>query len=203
MRGVPVSPEPVVTWLSWRAVTPPPDTDAVPTVPVPAIDGEPACWLGLQPGRVDGTATVGCCAALGLLDGLPAVAGGATALGLAEGARTVGPIVPPDGAAEPGDAAPDDGDDAPALPALEPPELAPPDVCASAPDDAISKAATSVAKWGCAKGMTRSFPDSGSCENASPPGAFRPEKKSPALSRGAVGTDFTPREVFQCKRITA
>ena len=80
-------------------------------------------------------AVVGGCAALGLLCGVTVVVGGATALGLLAGPRTVGPIVPPDGAVAPGDVAVpgddvlgDAGDEAapddvpPVLPELDPPE---------------------------------------------------------------------------------
>jgi len=127
-------------------VTPPPDTDAVPIVPVPAIEGEPDCCEGLHPGRVAGTATVGCCAALGLLDGVVTVAGGATALGLLEGARTVGPLIPPPG----WDDVPGAEDVAPPE-ELVPPELDPPDepVWAKArPAPAKRSAAdSSMARW--------------------------------------------------------
>ena len=111
--------------MSCRAVTPPPDTDAVPIVPVPAIEGEPACCEGLHPGRVAGTATFGCCAALGLLDGVVTAAGGATALGLLEGARTVGLLTPPPDWDEVPGAEVVAPDDDPVPPEFDPPDEPP------------------------------------------------------------------------------
>lgn len=146
-------------------MTPPPVIDAVPTDPVPAIVGPLACCDGLQPGRVDGSATGGGCAALGLLCGWPVTVGGCTALGLGAGGRTVGPITPPDGAGVPGlgsalgaalgmlDAVPEVDVVPDVVPPLVPPvvppvvplELAPPDICANAlPAVVNSKAAVIV-----------------------------------------------------------
>jgi hypothetical protein len=98
----------------------PPGAAAVPLLVLPAVP-----LLLVLP------AVVGGCAALGLLCGVTVVVGGATALGLLAGPRTVGPIVPPDGAVAPGDAVPGD-----AAPGDAGEEAAPEDVPPVLPEDA-------------------------------------------------------------------
>jgi hypothetical protein len=150
MRGVPVFtlrpvvPVPALAEAGGQGRPEPPvGCEAVPgTTAAPSLLVLPAGPLLLVP-----PAIAGGCAALGLLCGKTVVVGGATALGLLAGPRTVGPIVPPDGAVAPGDVAvpgdvvPGDAEGAadgalapdvpPVLPELAPPAL-PPDepVCA-------------------------------------------------------------------------
>lgn len=86
----------------------------------------PFCDVPPEPGTADVPlllvlpAIVGDCAALGLLGGVTEAPGG-TALGLLNGALTVGPVVPPDGVD-----IPEVPPLMPAPPMVEPPVLDPP-----------------------------------------------------------------------------